>query len=521
MGERRSVRRPHHHVGVVQEPHHEASLTKRAAQGAGGIAGRAIGDGVLPDQVLGPASIDAVVLPNHGGESGGVVVVIVVVQHVGGPAGDGGRGHELQSWVGLLDGIVEHRKAVAIVGAAGVEPVFVADLHVRQRIRRRVTVGGPPGAPGGGVGVSDDVFDLVERVLHVGPEIRLRHHRVVQRVAGEHREQRLGASGLGHVEVGLEPDVVSGPVAPGVVLVAGAILERADGGLPVEPSRQRVALEVVSARHSPEAWLGRPQQRHDVLSECVGGTEGRRHHLNQLEVDRARPGSVGIEYNPVLCPDRDGGLGGEREGVLRPRGRERADGGAAGVALARARLEAHRHRAREASGGTRVEARGVGGRRSEADPVEAGVGDPDGPGPSVARNGQSERKAVLSAQRLGAVGGDDACAGARRHQRPRGRSPRAPSGAFLHGGVADQVGVEAALHRVVDVLDDVAPLRRVGGHHRLVHLHREDRAGRGYSGVDRTYVDRIWLGRTCVSRTCVDRTCVDRTCVDRTCVGRA
>lgn len=58
----------------------------------------------------------------------------------------------------------------SIVVAGAVELVFVADIHVLERKRRRVSVGGALRAPGG-IGLAGDVLDLIQSILHVGRKV--------------------------------------------------------------------------------------------------------------------------------------------------------------------------------------------------------------------------------------------------------------------------------------------------------------------------------------------------------------
>ena len=74
----------------------------------------------------------------------------------------------------LFDGVVELREA-GVVSAGRLVVLLVADFDVVECEGRGMAVAGALGAPFCG-GVAGDVLDFVERVLHVGLEVRAGVH---------------------------------------------------------------------------------------------------------------------------------------------------------------------------------------------------------------------------------------------------------------------------------------------------------------------------------------------------------
>ena len=149
-----------------------------------------------------------------------------------------------------LDGVVEHRVPVRVVaGGAAVEEVLVADLDVGHSERCRVPVGRAPRSPGGRHRAGR-VLDLVQRVLDVRSQVGLGHDGAVEGEPRQDGHHRGRAEILGELEVLQQAQAVVGPVAPGRVLVALGVPDRADGLLPV-PARPPVVdgdpFDVVAA----------------------------------------------------------------------------------------------------------------------------------------------------------------------------------------------------------------------------------------------------------------------------------
>ena len=143
-------------------------------------------------------------------------------------------------------------------------------------------------APHFDVAGPDHVLDLVERVLHVRFEIRPRIHvRAFERVAGVHRQQRLGVHVLAPEQEFVEAQAVGRAIAPRRH-VPGAIRQRADRLLPLEPVGDLIALEVVAAGKTQELRLHVDHHLHDVRTESVRLIlERRREQRHQAEPDGA------------------------------------------------------------------------------------------------------------------------------------------------------------------------------------------------------------------------------------------
>ena len=211
----------------------------------------------------------------------------MLVEHVGRHALHGRGGDDLQIGIVLLDGVIELREA-AVVGAGVVELIFVADFDVVQRERRGVAVFGAFRAPFG-IGAAGDIFNFVERVLHVrlergaGIDVLLR-----QRVAGVDGEHRLHLQVFAPLQKFKQAHAVRRAIAPGAH-VRGTVDPGADGLLPVEAVGDVVAFKIIAAGQAQEFGLHGGQQIHKVDAIAVGPVViGGREERDEIEPDRCR-----------------------------------------------------------------------------------------------------------------------------------------------------------------------------------------------------------------------------------------
>ena len=223
-----------------------------------------------------------------------------------------------------LDGIEELREAAVIAARLAVELVLVADLDVFQRERRGVAVLGAARAPLG-VRAAGHVLDLVERVLDEGLEVGAGLDALLaQGVAGVDGQHGLHVQVLAPLQEFQQAHAVGRPVAPGVVHVAGALGDIADGLLPVEARFDGVAFQVIAAGKAQEGRLHVGQQLHDVVAIAVrpvvvGGRKERDH----AEPDRAFGG--GRKHQLILGGCGRLGIRGEHRLVLFPVSGERGN----------------------------------------------------------------------------------------------------------------------------------------------------------------------------------------------------
>src|SRR5207249_8996419 len=121
-----------------------------------------------------------------------------------------------------------------------------ADLDIGEPEGSGVAVPRPPRAPGG-PGAACQVFDLIQGVLHEGLEAGSAGDMfTAERVTGRDAEDRLHLQILAPLQELHQPEAVGGAVAPRT-LVARPLLDRPDRLFPVEPLRDGVAFEVVTA----------------------------------------------------------------------------------------------------------------------------------------------------------------------------------------------------------------------------------------------------------------------------------
>ena len=414
--------------------------------------------------------------------SGGGIVMFVddvrlaAVNHLAGRVlgSDGGDAFEVR--VFRFDGVVELGKT-AVVASRFVKPIFVADLHVGKFEGGGMAVFGALSAPLG-PGVAGDVFDFVERILHVrleggaGVDVG-----VLQVVTGIDGEDRLHLEVFAPVEEFEQPEAIAGAVAPATG-VAGAPGERADGLLPIETGFEGVAFDVIAAGKTEEGWLHAGQHLHDVNTIAVGPVvKRRRKEGDQIEPHRAR--LVDGEDEPRFGGGRDAACF-QCDGVQLPPGAEARnfDLGERGRAVVA--FDGNLDWAFETRGGARVKRGAIFRMRLDRDaPI------------TVVRNARPARLRSGGRVQAQAVGEDvierrgviqsDGCRRARSlHHRPVDRRP----GVVQEGAVLDQFGVQAAIVGMVDFLGHQPVMKRADLPDGLVNVDNKGGAFRS-GGSDR------------------------------------
>ncbi len=406
--------------------------------------GCAFASGPLADEDLRSVAIGLVVVVRVIKELGRAAVV-VIVDDVRLDAVDGRGCDELKPGIALLDGLVELRIA-AVVAAGAVEPVFVADLDVSEREGRGVAVLGSLCAPPG-VGVAGHVFDLVERILHVrlkggaGINVLLLHG-----VAGIDGEHGLDLEVFAPLQKFEQAHAVGGVVVPGAD-VGWTIDPGADCLLPLEALGDVIALEIIAAGQAQEFGMHGGQQIHQIGAEtfltiAVGWREDR----DEAEMESA--GLVGDQLEVIFCADGRDGAGLQREFVLLPVAGDGRNGGLGQHGACAVADQARCDRASESAIGFGIKRALIGFVAAHRHAPVAGVGDAG----LVLRVGlldgdlQAARDGLAGAGALVDLHGG-LCV-ALLHEHPSMRAV----GVVHEGAVADQLGIEAAIVGVIDLL---------------------------------------------------------------------
>src|SRR5208283_4570587 len=111
------------------------------------------------------------------------------------------------------------------------------------------------------------VFDFVQGVLDVRLQVGTGSNaHLAQRVAGIDGQHRFHVEVLAPFQVFEQAHAIGGPIAPGIVLVAGAFGDVVDGFLPVETGGDGVAFEVIAAGKTKERRVHAGEQLHDVFA---------------------------------------------------------------------------------------------------------------------------------------------------------------------------------------------------------------------------------------------------------------
>jgi len=227
----------------------------------------------------------------------------------------------LQAGIFGADGFVELGVAL-FIAAGAVKPFFVADFDVGEREGRGVTVFDTLGAPFG-VGSAGDVFNLIERVLHVRFEVLAGIDVVAaQRVSGIDGEDGLHVEVFAPLEKFKQAEAVRGVVIPGAGM-GGAIDHGADGLLPVVVVGDAVAFKIIAAGEAQEGGVHGGHLFHQVSAVAVGAVlVGGREERNEIE-----PESSGMSDGDgqVVVRGRLDGAGFELEVDLLPAGGEAVD----------------------------------------------------------------------------------------------------------------------------------------------------------------------------------------------------
>ena len=213
--------------------------------------------------------------------------VVVVVHHVERGVRHALVGDEDEVRVLRLDRVVENAVALVVFRP----PVLVADLHVFQAERLGVAVGGAQRAVFGG-SVAADVLNAVERVLQPPLDLLVRARHALARLAGHaavHHIHEVGAQILAELAEFQHAQAVRGAVAPQIP-VAGTILHRAARLLPVDGVLQVDALHHAAAGEAQEAGAQAAQHVHQIAAEAVGTAEIRvlREERGKVHIERAR-----------------------------------------------------------------------------------------------------------------------------------------------------------------------------------------------------------------------------------------
>lgn len=163
---------------------------------------------------------------------------------------------------------------------------------------------------GGDVAVA--VLDGIESLLNVGVDVGI-VHRIEMAETDIYHKQRLRTQIFRKLQEFMEAHAVGAGVSPVVVVVAGALLNRADGLLPFEAVvvlGRTVALDVASARKADKRRLHRLKHFGQVAPASVGtATERGRERLTMSR--QSVPGLSNVRLNlqsgavtvAVISPD--------------------------------------------------------------------------------------------------------------------------------------------------------------------------------------------------------------------------
>ncbi len=369
--------------------------------------------------------------------------------------------------------------------------------------------GGAQGAPFG-IGPAVAEFDEIQGVLHedaveavaVGLRVQRGDVLVAGELAGDavvQHGQRRGAEPLGHQQVLVEADVLRGPVAP-VVAEADALLARADGILPEHLAEVVRALGGAAAREAHELGMQVFERLQQVLAERAVPAFLPEFRGLGNEGDEVQPEGAGFVRH-----DREAAVHGafrlQRAGVLLPAVRQAGHRDDVGVALPGGVFQIHGDGSRIV-GALQVQAqivthallRGDGGRLRVVGVEGVGAALVFGDAVAVGRDAETlaglldvEAHAVLGVaqvvvilvrrievvlalqvlhQRLVRHGAGAALRSVPAQDRPAeedgvggGELPRVRGGRHvvgLEGVVLDQLRADAAVHALVDVLEEDA-----------------------------------------------------------------
>ena len=274
IGKERRVGGHLHNIGIAFHAGHEGGFAQRGTEIAIGAVSR--GYRVFANKDFGAGPAVTVIfggIRNEGAGAGIIMFIRDLHRPAGGQAAPVG-GNQMDRRVVRPDGIIKVGEIGVVIGAA----VFVADFQKFQIERGGMAVGGAQRTPGR-IGGAIRILDQIQGILHpraklaagdgiIGAAI------VAQCQPGVDVVQRLHAHVLAVLEIFVEAKAVGGPVAPGVVVMAGPVGAVADGFLPAHRIGERVRFDEVSARETEERWMERGEHARQVRAQSVGATVG-------------------------------------------------------------------------------------------------------------------------------------------------------------------------------------------------------------------------------------------------------
>src|SRR3984957_18523445 len=144
--------------------------------------------------------------------------------------GDPRTQHNFDLGIPRLDCFLEQGNARAVTGSL----IFIADLDVFERERRRMSVRRPPGTPFR-VNRSDRILDRIQRVIDQWFQLIVRDERAATKGAGYssiHNIEGICSNVVGKPQKLVIAESIGAPVSPRTVR-AGTTLERPDTALPL------------------------------------------------------------------------------------------------------------------------------------------------------------------------------------------------------------------------------------------------------------------------------------------------
>src|SRR3979490_3229970 len=188
--------------------------------------------------------------------------VIMFVNDIRGSSSNAGRRDNLEIRICSFDCIVKLSKS-AIVTSGSIEEILVSDFHVFQGKWCRVTISGAFCAPSGGC-VTCYILNFIEGIVNIGNQISTRIDvSAVERIAGVDGEKRFHVDVFAPFQELQKSQAVIGAVTPRAKM-AGPLLNRAQGVLPLESIRNCISFEVISSRHPQKRWFDRSQFFHQI-----------------------------------------------------------------------------------------------------------------------------------------------------------------------------------------------------------------------------------------------------------------